>query len=135
MGSKIQNTGTESFFSKVAELLKQARKSIVTSVNRTMVLTYFEVGRMIVEEEQSGKERAEYGEKLIPELSERLLSEFGKGFSVTNLKQMRSFYLLYSKGQTLSDEFKLSWSHYLILMRIENINESSRLCAFAREKE
>jgi len=135
MGSKIQNTGTESFFSKVAELLKQARKSIVTSVNRTMVLTYFEVGRMIVEEEQSGKERAEYGEKLIPELSERLLSEFGKGFSVTNLKQMRSFYLLYSKGQTLSDEFKLSWSHYLILMRIENINESSRLCAFAREKK
>ena len=134
MTDKIQNTGTESFFNKVAELLKQARKSIVTSVNNTMVITYFELGRMIVEEEQSGKERAEYGEKLIPELSERLLSEFGKGFSITNLKQMRSFYLTYSKGQTLSDEFKLSWSHYLILMRIENIKESLRLCAFARIK-
>lgn len=123
MISNIQNTSTESFFNKVAELLKQARKSVVISVNRTMVLTYFEIGRMIVEEEQSGKQRAEYGEKLIQELSERLLSEFGKGFSITNLKQMRSFYLTYSKGQTLSDEFKLSWSHYLMLMRIENENE------------
>lgn len=119
----IQNKNNESFFSKVAELLKQARKSVVTSVNRTMVLTYFEIGRMIVEEEQSGKERAEYGNKLLSELSHRLSNEFGKGFSVTNLQQMRNFYLVYQKQQTLSVKFDLSWSHYLILMRIENENE------------
>jgi predicted nuclease of restriction endonuclease-like (RecB) superfamily len=88
-----------------------------------MVQTYFEIGKMIVEEEQKGKERAEYGQQLIEELSIRLLNEFGKGFSSTNIKQMRSFYLTYSKGQTVSDEFNLSWSHYLKLMRIDDENE------------
>ena len=88
-----------------------------------MVQTYFEIGKMIVEEEQKGKERAEYGQQLIEELSIRLLNEFGKGFSSTNIKQMRSFYLTYSKCQTVSDEFNLSWSHYLKLMRIDDENE------------
>ncbi|MPM85609.1 putative nuclease YhcG [bioreactor metagenome] len=88
-----------------------------------MVTTYFEIGRMIVEEEQKGKERAEYGQQLINELSYKLSTEFGKGFSPTNIKQMRSFYLIYSKGQTVSDEFNLSWSHYLKLMRIDDENE------------
>jgi predicted nuclease of restriction endonuclease-like (RecB) superfamily len=125
MTGQNENISIEPFFSKVSNLLKQARKSFVTAVNSTMVFTYFEIGKMIVEEEQSGKERAGYGEELIPELSKRLLSEFGRGFSVTNIKQMRSFYLTYAKGQTVSDEFKLSWSHYLKLMRIENENERS----------
>ena len=88
-----------------------------------MVLTYFEIGKMIVEEEQKGKNRAEYGQQLISELSQRLLKEFGQGFSSTNIKQMRSFYLIYSKGQTVSDEFNLSWSHYLKLMRIDDEHE------------
>ena len=119
----IQNKNNESFFNKIAELLKQARKSVVTSVNRTMVLTYFEIGRMIIEEEQSGKERAVYGNKLLSELSHRLSNECGKGFAVTNLQQMRNLYLVYQKQQTLSVKFDLSWSHYLMLMRIENENE------------
>jgi predicted nuclease of restriction endonuclease-like (RecB) superfamily len=85
-----------------------------------MTKTYFKIGKLIVEEEQKGKQRAVYGEKLITELSKELTQEYGKGFSTTNLKQMRTFYLTYSKGQTLSDEFKLSWSHYLMLMRIDN---------------
>lgn len=125
MTENFQNIGKDNFFNKVAEVLKQARISIVKSVNSTMVRTYFEIGKMIVEEEQAGKERAEYGEKMISELSKRLSTEFGKGFSLTNLKQMRSFYLTYSKGQTLSDEFNLSWSHYLKLMRIDNEYERS----------
>jgi predicted nuclease of restriction endonuclease-like (RecB) superfamily len=111
------------FFLKVAELLKQARKSIVHSINRTMVFTYFEIGRMIVEEEQGGSERAEYGKYILQELAKRLTSEFGKGFSQRNLEQMRQFFLIYSKAQTLSAEFKLSWSHYLKLMRIDNEDE------------
>jgi uncharacterized protein YbgA (DUF1722 family) len=88
-----------------------------------MVETYYKIGKLIVDEEQQGKEKAKYGKNLINELSERLSDEFGKGFSATNLKQMRSFYLTYSKGQTVSDEFRLSWSHYLKLMRIDDENE------------
>ncbi len=73
-----------------------------------MVLTYFEIGRRIVEEEQQGKERAEYGKRLLKGLSEVLTKEFGKGFSERNLEQMRKFYLTYSISQTLSAEFKKS---------------------------
>lgn len=85
---------------------------------------------MIIEEEQNGKERADYGKQLLSDLSQTLTKEFGKGFSVTNLQQMRQFYTVYSKQQTLSvkseksqilsREFKLSWSHYLKLMRIDD---------------
>jgi len=113
----------ENLYYKVSELLKQAQSNVVQTVNKTMVTTYFEIGRMIVEEEQKGKERAEYGQQLINELSYKLSTEFGKGFSPTNIKQMRSLYLIYSKGQTVSDEFNLSWSHYLKLMRIDDENE------------
>jgi hypothetical protein len=97
--------------------------TVAQTVNKTIVITYFEVGRLIVEEKQKGKSKAEYGRYILSELSTKLTSEFGKGFSITNLKQMRTFYLTYSKGQTVSDEFLLSWSHYLKLMRIENIDE------------
>jgi predicted nuclease of restriction endonuclease-like (RecB) superfamily len=107
-------------YHQISELLRTARKNVLQSVNITMTKTYFKIGKLIVEEEQKGKQRAVYGEKLITELSKELTEEYGKGFSTTNLKQMRTFYLTYSKGQTLSDEFKLSWSHYLMLMRIDN---------------
>jgi len=113
----------DGFYSRILDLLKTARKTVVQSVNKTIVDTYFEIGRLIVEEEQNGKSKAEYGQNLIPELSQKLTTEFGKGFSTTNLKQMRTFYLTYSKGQTVSDEFRLSWSHYLMLMRIDNVEE------------
>ncbi len=121
--SKIEHNTKNNFYEKVADLLKEARRNVVQTVNKTMVYTYFEIGRMIVEEEQNGKERAEYGKQILKELSKRLTSEFGKGFSQRNLEQMRQFYLTYSKTQTLSAEFNLSWSHYLKLMRIDNIDE------------
>lgn len=120
--SKLSPT-KDDFFLKVADLLNLAKKAVVQSVNKTIVVTYFEIGRLIVEEEQDGKSQAAYGQNLIPELSVKLTSEFGKGFSITNLKQMRTFYLTYSKGQTVSDDFRLSWSHYLFLMRIDNLEE------------
>lgn len=113
----------KNIYEEIKNLLASARENIVSNVNSTMTKTYFLIGKRIVEEEQNGNERAEYGEELIKNLSLRLSKEFGKGFSKTNLKQMKSFYLAYGKGQTASDQFKLSWSHYLILMRIENINE------------
>jgi predicted nuclease of restriction endonuclease-like (RecB) superfamily len=108
---------------KISELLISARTNVVQTVNRTMVLTYFEIGRMIVEEEQNGKQRADYGKQIIKSLSERLTHEFGKGFSQRNLEQIRQFYTVYSKTQTLSAEFNLSWSHYMKLMRINDVNE------------
>ncbi len=123
------------FFAQIVDLLQSARKNVVHTINQTMVTTYFEIGRMIVEEEQNGKDRADYGKRLLKDLSKVLTSEFGKGFSVTNIQQMRSFYLSYQKQQTLSVEsenknqqtrsvdFKLSWSHYLKLMRIDDENE------------
>jgi predicted nuclease of restriction endonuclease-like (RecB) superfamily len=135
------------FFSQVVDLLQSARSKVVHTVNQTMVLTYFEIGRILVEQEQGGKERADYGKQILKELSKVLTKEFGKGFSSTNLKQMRQFYLIYSIGQTPSDQsenakqqtlsdeskngisetlsrnFNLSWSHYLKLMRIDDENE------------
>lgn len=107
-------------------------------MNLSMVYTYYEIGKRIVQEEQNGQERADYGKYLIKELSEYLTKQFGKGFSITNLKQMRQFYLIYTNdqiGQKVSDQFNnlpitdngrkffLSWSHYLKLMRIDNVDE------------
>lgn len=138
MGDKSSNTA---FFSQIVKLLQSARNKVVRTINQKMVATYFEIGKMIVEKEQHGEERAAYGKNLLGDLSKVLTKEFGKGFSATNLKQMRQFYLVYSIGQTLSDDsinisqgksinlenpfrnFELSWSHYLKLMRINDINE------------
>ena len=115
-----------SLIDRISELIKNARTGVVVAINYAMTAAYFEVGRMIVEDEQSGNKRADYGDKLITAISDRLTRENGKGFSLTNIKQMRSFYIAYKntqKGQTLSDQFKLSWSHYLKLMRIYDENE------------
>ncbi|WP_394926297.1 YhcG family protein [uncultured Robinsoniella sp.] len=126
------------FLQNVSNLLKLAKKNVKTAVNISMVYTYYEIGKRIFLEEQSGQERAGYGKYLIKELSEYLTEQFGKGFSTTNLKQMRQFYLIYANdqiGQKVSDQFSnlpttdngrrffLSWSHYLKLMRIDNADE------------
>ena len=124
------NTSLTELSKKISILLNESRQRVIQTVNHTMVLTYFEIGKMIVEEEQNGKERADYGSQLLSGLSGSLTQEFGKGFSITNLQQMRQFYTVYSKQQTLSVnsekdliqslDFKISWSHYLKLMRIED---------------
>ncbi len=126
--TKIEKTDNNIFYDKIAELLKNARNKVIQTVNSTMVFTYYEIGRLIVEEEQKGRQRAEYGKQLLKGLSKRLNSEFGRGFSVTNLQQMKNFYNVYGKQQTLSAKsetinFRLSWSHYLLLTRINNPEE------------
>jgi hypothetical protein len=80
---------------EVRELLQSARRAAAASVNTLQVLTNFEIGRRIVEHEQKGAKRAEYGAELLKELSARLTEEFGKGFSEDNLSRMRSFYLMW----------------------------------------
>lgn len=131
---EISNT----FLSSISDMLHNAQNTVKTAVNLAMVYSYYEVGRMIFEEEQKGSDRAEYGKYIIKELSEYLTAEFGKGYSKENLKLMRRFYVVYSNDQieeTLFTQFNnlpqvssgrrfyLSWSHYLKLMRIDNIDE------------
>lgn len=158
------------FFEGVAQIIEKARAHVGRTADLAMCLTYFEVGRMIVEEEQGGKARAEYGRGLLKELSKFLGMRVGKGFSETNLRNARKFYQIYSPSiqqtasaefensskkriqQTMSAEFQrgqsllaifdqtntaaknqalisrfypftLSWSHYLILMRIKDDQE------------
>jgi predicted nuclease of restriction endonuclease-like (RecB) superfamily len=118
-------TKNNQLFVRVAEIIDIARKKVVSSVNLTMVHTYFEIGRMIIEDEQQGKERAEYGKFVLKDLSKQLTEKFGKGFSPDNLENMRKFYLAYSISETVSRKFILSWSHYLVLMKIENPQERS----------
>ena len=124
--------------SDACSIIDAGRKHAYQAVNTVMVYSYYELGRRVVEEEQGGEVRAEYGKQVIVRLSKALTRRYKRGFSVTNLKQMRSFFLLYSRdeiGQTVSDQFAnlpktregrafpLSWSHYLKIMRIEDGNE------------
>lgn len=118
-----QLTEHNKLYSKIADLLKTARQNVARTVNQTMVYTYYEIGQMIVEEEQHGEQRAAYGKQLLKELSKKLTAEFGKGFSERNLEQMRQLYLIYPISQTISAKFTLSWSHYLKLIRIKNPDE------------
>ena len=116
-------------FKDIKALLHNARTQVVRTVNSAMVNTYFEIGKLIVEHEQKGHDKALYGEETLKELSNQLSVEFGKGFSITNIQQMRSFYLAYGKqqtlsvksqkGQTQSAKFTLSKSLYLFLMRLD----------------
>lgn len=129
---------------KIGEILILARAKAVREINKAQVLAYWEIGREIVEFEQRGKSRGEYGERLIERLAEDMAKKFGKGFSPTNLKMMRLFYQSFpirqtlsdesdkvrksgkmsrkiQKRQTVSDKFEpiLSWSHYCELLKVE----------------
>ncbi|MBQ7190084.1 MAG: DUF1016 family protein [Kiritimatiellae bacterium] len=105
------------FYGKVRDVFAQARQFVRTTANFAMVKAYWLVGKMIVEK-QGGAAKAGYGDKLISTLSERLTEDFGKGFTISNLKYMRQFYLAFPIGHTLCDQ--LSWSHYRLLISVEN---------------
>ncbi len=98
----INDVKNSNLFNKIAEAILLARKQVSSTVNLVMVHTYFEVGRMIIEDEQEGKERASYGKAVLKDLSKRLTEKFSRGFSVDNLQNMRRFYLVYSKYETPS---------------------------------
>jgi len=126
---------------RIGEILVKARTAVVREINKAQVLAYWEIGREIVEFEQKGKARAEYGEELLKRLSADLSAKFGKGFSERNLRNMRAFYLNFpirqtvsaeslkfqtqsgksGISQTLSNQFEpmLSWSHYCELLKVE----------------
>jgi len=109
---------TTSFYSDIRRILHSARSRAYTAVNTAMVDAYWHIGKRIVEEEQGGAERAQYGKKQLEQLSEQLTVEFGKGFNVRNLRHMRSFYQTYPIRNALRTE--LNWTHYRCLIRIED---------------
>ncbi len=102
----------------IKTLLLISRQHLQQTVNTTMVQTYWNIGRLIVEDEQSGKERARYGKRQLESIAETLTREFGRGFDARNLRNMRQFYNTFPIWQSVNA--KLSWTHYVRLMRIEN---------------
>ena len=118
-----QLTPNNSMILEIRELLENARKNVAQQVNTQLLTTYWNIGRIIVEYEQQNQIRADYGKQTLKELSKELTREFGKGFSRSNLQNMRAFYLAYEKCQTVSG--KLSWSHYCELLSITDENKRS----------
>lgn len=108
---------------EVKSVLETARQNVVTQVNAELLNTYWSIGRIICEHEQSSPDRADYGKQTLKELSKALTKEFGKGFSRANLYNMRLFYQVYEKIQTVSG--KLSWSHYCELLSISDPDRRS----------
>ena len=109
----------ENFYNEIKNILNIARNKVYKTANFVMVEAYWNIGKSIIEE-QGGNEKAEYGAGLIKELSKQMTQDFGKGFTVTNLKYMRQFYLMFPNGHALRDE--LSWTHYRLLIKVENDN-------------
>ncbi|MBD0400102.1 YhcG family protein [Flammeovirga sp. EKP202] len=122
MGNQIPSR-QHNFYSEIKEILASAKIKVNSVVNSAMVEAYWSIGKRIVEEEQKGEAKAKYGSFLIKELSIQLTEEFGKGFSMRNLKYFRQFYLLFPDfqiGHTLYAQ--LSWSHYKLLFRVNDID-------------
>ena len=113
----------EKLLLNVGETLEQGRRQAAYAINSAMVQTYWEIGRQIVEFEQHGNEKAEYGSDVLNRLSRDLTDRYGKGFSRSNVVYMRKFYLTYPKRQTVSDF--LTWSHYIELLKIDDPLERS----------
>lgn len=145
----IANVNVDALFERISALIEESRKRVATAVNIAEVYTKYEIGRHIVEDEQEGKARAAYGKQVLPILSQKLTDKFGSGWSLETLKSARKFYSVYapqairSTALTKSDKetgktnlvnsvdqiqiataephkFVLSWSHYLVLMRIKD---------------
>lgn len=126
MGTDVTKQ-TAGLFHKVARLIDESRARIATSINLAEVYTKYRIGQYIVEEEQRGEDRAQYGKQVLQVLAMKLTEHFGSGWSYSNLRQMRQFFLVYSNltatGCQIEErelDFTLSWSHYVLLMRIEN---------------
>ena len=110
-------TALQDIYSEIRETLLASRNRAYAAVNFSMVQAYWQIGRIIVEHEQNGNLRAEYGKAVLQQLSTQLTEEFGKGFTVTNLKYMRQLYSTFPNGHALRGE--LTWTHYRALLRVE----------------
>jgi predicted nuclease of restriction endonuclease-like (RecB) superfamily len=131
----MQARNTFTLFDSIKTVIIQTRQTIVRNVNQAMVIAYFRIGKMIIEDEQKGKDRADYAKETLAHLSKALTHEFGKGFSMTNMEYIRSFYNLYRQRipqsvieefeTIINDTFRLSWTHYVQLIKIKDDGERS----------
>jgi len=112
------NTNLQLLVTDIAQIIQQGRVLVRQAINTAMVESYWQIGRLIIEHEQNGEARAEYGKQQLQYLSTQLTEQFGKGFDVGNLRNMRQFYQTYPIRDAVRSE--LSWTHYRYLMRIEN---------------
>jgi len=117
MSSKNKDLINVNFYESIKNVLETARAKAYSSVNFYMVQAYWNIGKMIVEE-QHGNERAEYGDFIIKELSKKLTEDYGSGFDKTNLSRMKKFYLMFQNIDALRQQ--LSWTHYRLLIKIED---------------
>ncbi len=118
MGKTDITVNENNLIESIKEIILTSRKNIVRSVNTEMLSAYWNIGRLIVEDEQKNQERAQYGEQTLKHISKRLKAELGNGFSISNLQFMRRLFIAYPNQQTLS--VKLSWSHYCELLTISD---------------
>jgi len=114
----MANGNNEELYKAIAHVLEQARKNAYRAINSAMVQAYWEIGRLIVEDEQQGERRAEYGKAVLKYLSVRLTEQFGKGFDESNLRYMRLFYSVFPIRDAVRHE--LTWTHYRLLLSVEN---------------
>ena len=125
MEKSNNNRIIDDLYDEISNIIVNNKNKMIYQINNTLVETNFMIGKVIIENEQNGNIRAEYGKEILLNLSKKLTNKFGSGFSRSNLQNMRLFYDKYRKCQTVSGKFKpikeiLSWSHYCYLMYIVN---------------
>ncbi len=120
LASKLSTENDQELFNQAVQIIILSRERVINQIYKESALTYFELGKIIVEKEQKGSSTTEYGSKVLSALSQKLTAKFGRGYSVTSLKDARRFYNIYKIGQTLSAQFnfELSFSHYLELCKL-----------------
>lgn len=121
MSKGLSNITELSFVNDIKKIVEQGRRAAYGAVNSVMINTYWHIGKRIVEQEQNGKERAEYGKQLIEILSKELTIAYGKGFNKRNLQYFRAFYLTYNDIEIVQSRLhNLTWTHILTTLRVEN---------------
>lgn len=118
MSADLPKNTIETLYNEAKHVIEDSRNHAYRAANFAMVQAYWSIGKLILEEEQNGEERAEYGKGLIKELSKRLSAEYGKGFDASNLRYIRQFYRVFQKRDALRHE--LSWTHYRLLLKVED---------------
>lgn len=130
--------GFGNLLQEIKQIVAKAKNSAFQFVNQEMLRAYFKIGQKIVEEEQKGKQRADYGSFLLEKLSGILTEELGKGFSISNLRNMRQFYLTYKnkiqQSATGELEFKLTWTHYCELIKIDEEKKRTYFEKYAEQE-
>ncbi len=125
MIKELEKAKYNDVYNDIKKIMEKSKESVVRTVNSTLVRTNWEIGRLIIEDEKNHGNRAEYGKYLVDNLSAKLTKEYGRGFSRSNLFNMRNLYLKYPTVQTLSGQ--LTWSHYCELLGISDDNKRSSM--------